>query len=183
MPKIVAQKEDWIKLGYKRFAQKGEEGLVIESMAKVLKCNKSSFYWHFKTRKDFFNDLLAFWIEMETEGIIAQSNQLNTPEQRLQKLVELAFKKDPNIDFIFFLKRYPERKSYIRSLIDKIDQQRMAYVAQLLEELGHSKEAAIKKASIFYKYLIGYHEMLRNKKQSSSYVEDVLEELHHFIHL
>lgn len=58
MPKIVAKKEDWIKLGYKRFADQGVSGINVEKMAKALKVNKSSFYWHFKTRKDFIEQLV-----------------------------------------------------------------------------------------------------------------------------
>ena len=53
MPKIVAQKKDWIELGYKLFSETGISGIVIEKMSKILNCNKSSFYWHFKAKKEF----------------------------------------------------------------------------------------------------------------------------------
>ena len=53
MPKIIAKKEDWIILGYKLFSKKGISGIVVEKMALKLSVNKSSFYWHFKTKKDF----------------------------------------------------------------------------------------------------------------------------------
>ena len=44
MPKIIAKKEDWIKLGYRIFAEQGASGIIVEKMAKILKVNKSSFY-------------------------------------------------------------------------------------------------------------------------------------------
>ena len=60
MPKIIATKEDWINLGYKTFSEEGEKGIIVEKMAIKLKVNKSSFYWHFKTRKHFISDLTMF---------------------------------------------------------------------------------------------------------------------------
>ena len=55
MPKIIAKKQDWINLGYKLFSEKGIAGIVVEKMASILNVNKSSFYWHFKTKKEFVN--------------------------------------------------------------------------------------------------------------------------------
>ena len=69
MPKIIATKEDWIKLGYKTFADQGVSGIVVEKMAKVLKVNKSSFYWYFKTKKEFIRQLIMFWKTQETDQI------------------------------------------------------------------------------------------------------------------
>ena len=66
MPKIIAKKEDWITLGYQLFSEKGISGIVVEKMAQKLKVNKSSFYWHFKTKKDFFNEIISFWISADT---------------------------------------------------------------------------------------------------------------------
>ena len=34
MPKIVAQKEDWIRLGYQLFSNQGISGIVIEKMGR-----------------------------------------------------------------------------------------------------------------------------------------------------
>ena len=70
MPKIVAQKKDWIELGYKLFSEQGISGVIIEKMSKKLKCNKSSFYWHFKTKKEFIEQLTEYWVDNETEQII-----------------------------------------------------------------------------------------------------------------
>jgi len=37
------------------------------------------------------------------------------------------------------------------------------------------------KSILFYKYLIGYHEMLRYKKQDKNYIEKIKIELNQFI--
>lgn len=183
MPKIVAKKEDWIKLGYKRFAEKGITGIVIESMAKDLSCNKSSFYWHFKSKKAFITDLINYWIEIETNQVIAETETSEAIHEKVKKFIEVAFRKEPYLEFIFFLKRYAQNNPEIQRIIDDIDGQRLQFTSGLLEELGYSKEESKVKARLFYNYLIGYHEMLKNKEQPKYYLEEVIEDLNHFINL
>lgn len=181
MPKIVAQKEDWIKLGYQLFTQQGEKGIVVETMAKKLKCNKSSFYWHFKTKKDFIRQLVNVWVEQDTAMIMATVQKFELPTEQFEALITSAFQKDNNLDFIFFLKRYALKHTAIQTIIDQVDQERLAFTAALFEKLGNPKEGVERQARLFYKYLIGYHEMIRYKKQEQNFVEEIKKELRLFL--
>ena len=181
MPKVAATKEDWIQLGYKLFSQSGEHGLVVDKMSRLLKCNKSSFYWHFKSKSNFIATISDYWIQSETADIIQQVNSLKQPKKKFLKLIEIAFHKDSNLDFIFFLKRYAQSNPEINKQIDKIDTERIKYVSELLVDLGYDKKEAHTKAKVFYNYLIGYHEMIRYKKQGKNYMSVVLKEINQFI--
>ncbi|MCJ8290929.1 MAG: TetR/AcrR family transcriptional regulator [Crocinitomicaceae bacterium] len=181
MPKIIAKKEDWIILGYKLFSEKGMNGLVVEKMALKLNVNKSSFYWHFKTKKDFLNEIISFWVSTDTNRIITTVESKSSGKEKFNGLIELAFKKEPHLDFIFFLKRYALKDTNIQTLIDKVDSQRIDYTKSILIEMGFSQNDASVKSTLFYKYLIGYHEMIRYKKQSDNYIEEVKNELNQFI--
>ncbi len=183
MPKIVASKQDWIKLGYKLFSETGVAGLNVDKMSRLLKCNKSSFYWHFKTKKDFVDKLIEFWINIDTTKIISEVNEQEFSKDKLLKLIKSAFKKDSNLDFIFYLKKYSRENKHVLKIVEQIDRERMTFVSNLLMEIGYSKQEATLKASIFYKYLIGYHEMIRYKKQKNDYLSEVLLELNQFITL
>ena len=181
MPKIVATKQDWIFLGYKLFSEQGISGIIVEKMAKLLKVNKSSFYWHFKTKKDFINEIIAYWVSSNTNQIISITDGEKSGKEKFIKLIELSFKKEPYLDFIFFLKRYAKKNAKIQLIIDEIDHQRIAYTKNILIEMNFSKTDAEKKSILFYKYLIGYHEMIRYKKQSKNYMSEVKAELNQFI--
>ena len=181
MPKIIAKKEDWITLGYKLFSEKGMNGIVVEKMALKLNVNKSSFYWHFKTKKDFLNEIISFWVSTDTNSIITTVESKSSGKEKFNGLIELAFKKEPYLDFIFFLKRYALKDREIQTLIDKVDSQRIDYTKSILIEMGFSQNDASVKSTLFYKYLIGYHEMIRYKKQSDNYIEEVKNELNQFI--
>jgi len=181
MPKILATKEDWIDLGFQRFSEKGISGIVIEKMAEKLKVNKSSFYWHFKTKEEFIQQLIEFWITSETERIIELTNNEKSALQKFKTLIKLSYKKMPNQDFIFYLKRYAQKEKKTKSIIEKIDFERIEYVKKLLMEIGYPEQDATIKSSLFYKHLIGYHEMIRYEKQSTDFLEEVKKELNQFI--
>lgn len=181
MPKIIATKEEWIRLGYKLFSENGINGLVVEKMALRLKVNKSSFYWHFKTKADFLKEIISHWVISDTNKIINSIENKPPGNEQFEKLIEVVFKKDPYLDFIFFLKKYALKDKKIQLLIDDIDNQRIDYVKNILITIGISKDNASVKAAIFYKYLIGYHEMIRYKKQNNDYTTEVKKELKQFI--
>ncbi len=181
MPKIIAKKEDWIILGYKLFSKTGINGIVVEKMALKLKVNKSSFYWHFKTKKDFLDEIISFWISTDTNKIIVKVKTKSIGKEQFNCLIELVFKKEPYLDFIFFLKRYALKDKKIQELIDEVDNQRIEFAKSILMEMGFSEHEAKIKAVLLYKYLIGYHEMIRYKKQSPNYLKEVKKELNQFI--
>ncbi|MBW1612495.1 MAG: TetR/AcrR family transcriptional regulator [Deltaproteobacteria bacterium] len=181
MPKIIATKEDWINLGYKTFSEEGEKGIIVEKMAIKLKVNKSSFYWHFKTRKHFISDLTMFWVTNATEQIIYLTNIRKTAKEKVKTLVSLIYKKDPYFDFFFFLKRYAQKEKKIQEVIDSIEKKRIEYAKDLLMELGYSKKEASIKSAILYKHFLAYHEIIRYKKQSNNYEQEVKEEINQFI--
>ncbi|WP_036153019.1 TetR/AcrR family transcriptional regulator [Maribacter forsetii] len=181
MPKIIAKKQDWINLGFKLFSEKGISGVIIEKMAKKLNVNKSSFYWHFKTKKEFIQQLIEFWISNETEQIIYLTNNEKSAVQKFKTLIKLSYKKMPQQDFIFYLKRYAEKEKKTKFIIEKIDSQRIEFVNRLLREMGYSEHDANIKSSLLYKHLIGYHEMIRYEKQSTNYQMIVKQELNQFI--
>ena len=181
MPKVVASKQDWVKLGYKLFSQQGISGIVIEKMAKTLKCNKSSFYWHFKTKKDFIDVLVQHWVETETNKIISYTEHSKTPQEKFDLFLTIAFKSGPYMEFIFFLKKYATKHPHIQAIIDNVNKKRIHYGIDLFRDLGMSEEESTVKASIFYRYLIGYHETIQNKKQPKDYLTEVKKELNYFL--
>ena len=181
MSKIIVKKEDWINLGYGLFSEQGVSGIIVERMAKTLKVNKSSFYWHFKTKKDFIDQLVLFWINNETERIINLTNDKKTGLQRFKTLIALIYKQDLFLDFTFYLKRYAQKEKKIQIIIDKIDNQRIEYADKLLQEMGYSKEDAKIKSMLLHKHFVGYHEVIRYKKQNANYQNEVKIELNQFI--
>ena len=79
------------------------------------------------------------------------------------------------------MKRYARKEKEIQKIIDSIDQRRIDYTRNLLQDMGYSKQEAKFKASALHKHFVGYHELIRYKEQSIDYVEEVELELRQFI--
>ena len=170
MPKVVATKEQWIEMGYELFSKEGITGLNVEVMSKRLKCNRSSFYWHFNSKDDFVDNLVDFWKNVYTTEVIVEVNKEKEPHKKLDKLIDIVLQKDSNLDFIFYLKKYGEKNKRIKEVVDQIDSSRIDFGIALLIELGYSKEDALFKTVILYKYLIGHHEMMKYKRRPKNYL-------------
>jgi AcrR family transcriptional regulator len=50
----------WIKVGYKLLGNEGMEGMKIERLARMLKLNKSGFYYYFGSMDAFFKRLIEY---------------------------------------------------------------------------------------------------------------------------
>ena len=181
MPKIVATKEQWVKLGYNLFAEMGIHGLNVDKMSTKLKCNRSSFYWHFKTKNDFVIEVIEYWIATETDQVIFEVEKGKTAKEKLELFLLIAFKNEPYLEFAFFLKRYALKNKNAQAIVDKIDKLRLEFTAQLFRDVGYTKKQSEIKANIFFKYLIGHHELNKNKKQVKNYLVPIKKELRHFL--
>lgn len=183
MPKIVATREQWIKLGYQLFSEAGITGVNVEVMSRKLKCNRSSFYWHFKTKNEFIHHLIEFWKNLYTDQVLTEVNELKKPKEKLSKLIEIVLQQNSNPDFIFYLKKYGQKNNEINTIVQEIDKRRISFGRNILLELGYSKEEAKIKSLLVYKYLIGHHEMIKYKRRPKNYPNDAKKEIKYFLDL
>ena len=85
-------KDPWIKIGYDLFANEGPNGLKIESLARKVAKNKSSFYHHFADIEVFTDQLLAYHIK-QSKAIALQAKNCKTIDPDLIQLL-IASKTD-----------------------------------------------------------------------------------------
>lgn len=81
--KQLLTRDDWLKAGLAALAADGPEALRIERLAKRLGVARSSYYWHFKSRDDFVEALLHFWLHEFTE-IVTNDPEIHDTEPRDQ---------------------------------------------------------------------------------------------------
>ena len=182
-PKLVAKKNDWINEGILLFSKMGYEGIVVEKMAKNLGCNKSSFYWHFKTKEAFLDEIINWWIQMATEEFIALAEKKATAKDKFIELATTIFtSRGPN-DFMFFLQKLTEHNKKVASIVQQIEDRRIRYVQILLTGMDYSEDTALTKSKVFYKYLTGWHMLNQHKETTPQMLDEVFKEISQFITL
>jgi AcrR family transcriptional regulator len=73
-PSIISKAEKWLEAGYEMFAVEGSQALKVERLARLLNLNKSGFYHHFGSPKQFQIELFKY------HGRVARQMALEIPE-------------------------------------------------------------------------------------------------------
>ena len=81
-------KKSWLDAALKALASGGIDRVRVESLAKNLGVTKGSFYWHFKDREQFLDELLNFWAEQSTQTVIANPNYPTDSKARVRAVAD-----------------------------------------------------------------------------------------------
>ena len=147
-------KESWLNAALKALASGGIDKVRGESLAKDLGVTKGSFYWHFKDREQFLDELLNFWAEQSTQAVIANPNYPTDSKARVKAVAEDIVrhdlgKMDPHIRS---WTQYDKRRARVVAKIDKV---RFEFLRDLFLVAGFSMSGSDLRAQSLYRYVLG----------------------------
>ncbi|KYG79800.1 hypothetical protein AWW67_10815 [Roseivirga seohaensis] len=180
MPALKVDKRKWLKLGIEYFSTLGKQGINVEQMAKKLDCNKSSFYHHFQSKKNFLNEMIQYWYNESMEPIITEVDGIREPRLRFERFLILGFKDKSRKDLMFFLRKEAETNTKLNRLLKELKKTRVEYGALLIQKLGYSREVAIQKAEILYLFYLGWYEINKTSKKGED-IKDAIKLIKTFI--
>ena len=147
-------KKSWLNAALKALASGGIDQVRVESLAKKLGVTKGSFYWHFKDREQFLDELLNFWAEESTQVVIANPNYPTDSKARVRAVAadivrhDLG-KLDPHIRS---WTQYDKRRARVVAKIDKV---RFEFLRDLFLAAGFSIIGSDLRAQSLYRYVLG----------------------------
>lgn len=179
MPKKIASEQDWIVLGIGKFAEGGEAALIVEKLARQLGSSKTSFYWYFKDRTQYVSRIISEWKERATTAVIARNTALEPlpPQMQVRELLLTMFSFNSSGDFLFYLRKLGENEKRYGELLQGMEQQRLAYMTDLLVRCGQSQETAERASELVYSYYLGWYERYKSHtvtKESASQQADFI---------
>lgn len=134
----------------------GIEAVRVEVLARELGMTKGSFYWHFADRRALLDALVAHWEEASTTDIIAEvDGKGGLPADRLRRLLTLCFRGGAVDRVESAIRRWGSIDEAVHPILARIDDARLAYVANLLIEHGLPGPVARDRSRILYLALIG----------------------------
>ncbi|MBE9029305.1 TetR/AcrR family transcriptional regulator [filamentous cyanobacterium LEGE 11480] len=161
-PESKLGRQHWINAGLMVLGEGGVEAVRVEPLAKRMKMTKGSFYWHFKNRNDLLEAILAEWIEIDTNVIIEQVNQIDAdPKTKLLYLLELAYADSDQMPGLSdgrienAIRAWAKSDPKVAEQIAHIDEQRLNYTKSLFLKIGFSETEAMVRARLAYYALIG----------------------------
>ena len=153
-PDVVLSREDWIRAGLRVLANAGIDQVHIEYLARELHISKGSFYHYWKSRAEFLNDLLSVWEERSTQNMIEDIEQLGTARVRLEALFDKSFSLDKQLESA--VHHWANIDTIVALKVARVEQQRIRYIQQLLQETGIPSLKAEDIARIYYFAYLGW---------------------------
>ncbi len=151
-------RKDWLKSGLQALIEEGINAIKVEPMCKRLEVTKGSFYHHFQNRTAYLKAIPTYWEERYTEMYIEESEEENTPKERLYHLLELVARTSgpQEVRLRAWAKTSPLASEYI----ERVDQKRIAYLCSLTAHFCEEEEEAMGYARLLYTALLGSAELL-----------------------
>lgn len=154
-------REGWLDIGLRLLGEQGEKALTIEHLCQVANRTKGSFYHHFKNRDEFVNVLLEYWQSEYTNHIISTVKQLDNLNERRRKLDHLAASLDSQVEQA--IRNWSGSDDRVQKALKRVDEDRINYLAKLIEELGQpNKAVALELAIIEYAIFVGLQNLFPN---------------------
>lgn len=148
---------DWIRAALDALAAGGVQAVRVEPLAAGLGVTKGSFYWHFSNRQELLDAMTAEWETRGTDQVIDLVNAASEdPEERLRTLITVATGSNDQADTIESkLRIWATDDPAVANVLARVDKKRLAYVMEILKELGIPEHQAVLRSSALYRVMIG----------------------------
>ena len=153
-------REDWIEAATKRLILRSIDAVRVGSLAAELDVSRGSFYWHFKSRGELLDAILAHWRDRQTRRInerIREDRTL-TPEERVVRLRSLPARTKSTEDAASLelaIRAWARRDRSARRCVEEVDRDRITLVRELLADVNLPPPEAETLAFVNYAYTIG----------------------------
>ncbi len=172
----TAAKEQWLIAGLDVLEAQGHAAVKVEPIAAQLNVTKGSFYWHFKNRQAYLDELCGYWLEKQKAIVESfQEWRTLTPKEELKALIQFILNKDTKHDLAMRL--WARHFALALSAVKEVDNLRLHFCTQLFTRMGfNSLEAKVRARMVVY-YQIGDYTRPHNdsKQERSQYLNTLFD--------
>lgn len=153
-------RDDWIDAATSRLVNMSIDAVRVEPLAAQIGVTRGSFYWHFKSRKELLEAILAKWRENQTRRIverIKQDRRLGVREQlaQLRTLRSRSRRVDEAAALELAIRAWARRDKLAKQIVEQVDRERAEFTMSLMLEGGARRADAEYLALLGYAYTIG----------------------------
>ena len=165
-------RDQWLNKALEIFGKTGADGLHVEKIARDLGVAKSGFYWHFKDRADFLEQLLAYWAHEYTEVVTKNPLLLMTPpRERLLMIATHVFEQNLT-EFDAAMQLWSNKDPQIAKKVRNTTDARLAFAGKAFSELGFEGDDLEMRTRLFIGYQASERQIFGpNKKDAQRYRE------------
>jgi AcrR family transcriptional regulator len=150
-------REAWLSRALESLVREGGAKLRIDNLVKEVGVSKGSFYWHFKNRDAFVQDILEHWHRTTTLAVPDGLKELGeqSPEQKLFSLIDMIFSQRLT-RYDLAVRSWAIQEPEIQPMIRRTDVFRNNFVRKLFAEMGFDTTNADMRARLLVTYAALY---------------------------
>jgi AcrR family transcriptional regulator len=159
MPPTGLQRAAYCTAALELLAEQGPDGLTIAALCRRLGVTKGSFYHHFRDLSDFVDGLLDYWAAEHALRLIALSESVADPEERIELLRGIAISLPHDAEAA--IRAWSWSNPTVAATQRKVDEARLAHLTRAGEQIGMTPERARVMATISLSVLVGMQQLVR----------------------
>ena len=146
-------KKQWLSKALDVLAESGVDEIKVDSLAKALGMSRNGFYYHFRNRDQFLEELLNHWDHEYTRVISSDTTiQQLSPEYRFEKVIEMV-QQHKLSKYDLAIISWAKKDQRVRMVLKRVLALRLDFVGKIFEELGFTgDELEVRK-----RLVVGYH--------------------------
>lgn len=151
-------RQDWIEAAQRSLIASGVNSVKIEALASGLGATRGSFYWHFADHAELLDELLAAWIELNTQPFrrVLEADP-DQPLVQIRRYAEVWLNEEFDPDFDAAIREWGRNAPAVAESVRRIDDERLDILFNLFERLGYDTTEALVRARAFYYHQVGYY--------------------------
>lgn len=159
MPPEGLTPEEYFDAAFVILAERGSDALTIAALCTRLGVTKGSFYHHFKDFPAFVDALLAHWAAEHATRLIALSESLSDPVERMDLLRGIAVGLPHGTEAA--IRAWSWSNERVAAVQRSVDAARLAHIAAAGVDVGLAEDRAALMATISMATLIGMQQLER----------------------
>lgn len=129
-------KRDWLESALQVLTKSGYASMAIQNLCDALGVSRGSFYWHFKSRTDFINEMLEYWHEEYTAPVPDMVEiKGGTGEEKLLTLLTVVYQRDL-VRYDIPIRTWASLDPVVARKVAKTDRFRLGYIRSLFTQMG-----------------------------------------------
>jgi AcrR family transcriptional regulator len=170
---------DWIEAAMDVIAEHGPKGIRIAALCDRLGVTKGSFYWHFESREDLLNAVLAEWRRRMTVDVTGRLESAGEPPAMLRRALSLIRKKRPTRQGAIerSVRQWARTDAVAEGAVVEVDGLRRDFFQSVFRKAGHGEADARRRAYVAYAIMMGdsvLQETAGRDVETEAYLDDVV---------
>ncbi|MDQ2708592.1 MAG: TetR/AcrR family transcriptional regulator [Actinomycetota bacterium] len=150
-------RSSWIDAGLRALAAGGPEAVRIELLAQALGVTRGSFYWHFKGRDAFLEEMLDMWERRSTDEALERvESEGGNPRDKVRRAGMLTFSREL-LPVDLAVREWARRDQSVAVRLRRVDNRRMAYLRSLISTLCPDADDVEARSMLAFSLVFGNH--------------------------